>query len=56
VVFITGDLVSQRTRQFLERTGAPFLPKPFDFGEARLLVQTLLEAGARSGEAPGARG
>jgi CheY-like chemotaxis protein len=31
VVFLTGDIVSTDLQQFLNATGRPFLPKPFDF-------------------------
>ena len=31
VIFITGDTVSRELRSFLEGTGRPFIPKPFEF-------------------------
>ena len=31
VIFITGDTVSRDLRSFLESTGRPFIPKPFEF-------------------------
>jgi CheY-like chemotaxis protein len=33
VVFLTGDIVSADLQQFLNSTGRPFLPKPFEFDE-----------------------
>jgi CheY-like chemotaxis protein len=37
-VFVTGDAMNPTTRQFLERTKAPSLTKPFDIDEIRRLV------------------
>jgi signal transduction histidine kinase/ActR/RegA family two-component response regulator len=37
-VFVTGDTMNPTTRQFLERTNAPSLTKPFDIDEIRRLV------------------
>ena len=37
-VFITGDTMNPTTRQFLDRTGAPSLAKPFAIDEIRRLV------------------
>jgi CheY-like chemotaxis protein len=31
VIFTTGDLLSESMRAFLEGTGRPFVPKPFEF-------------------------
>jgi two-component system NtrC family sensor kinase len=31
VIFMTGDLLSEHMRQFLDGTGRPFVPKPFEF-------------------------
>jgi CheY-like chemotaxis protein len=42
VIFLTGDVLSNEKRQFLERTGAPFLAKPCDLDEVRRLVQRVL--------------
>lgn len=42
IIFLTGDVLSSEKRQFLERTGAPFLAKPCDLDEVRRLVQRVL--------------
>ncbi len=42
VIFLTGDLLSSEKRAFLERTGAPFLAKPFDLEDVRRLVRQML--------------
>ncbi len=42
IVFITGDILSRQKREFLERTGAPHLLKPFDLREVRQLVHRML--------------
>jgi two-component system NtrC family sensor kinase len=31
VIFMTGDLLSEHMRAFLDSTGRPFVPKPFEF-------------------------
>jgi CheY-like chemotaxis protein len=42
VVFVTGDIVSNDTREFLGRTGRPALEKPFDLREMnRVITQEL---------------
>lgn len=43
ILFTTGDLLSPRTTEFLARTGAPFLPKPFRVEEVRQVVRHLLQ-------------
>jgi signal transduction histidine kinase len=49
IVFVTGDILSREKREFLERTGAPYLTKPFDLREVRQLVHRMLaEAGGAS--------
>jgi CheY-like chemotaxis protein len=45
VIFLTGDVLSREKREFLERTGAPFLTKPFDLDEVRTLARRVLAAG-----------
>ncbi len=45
IVFLTGDVLSREKRDFLERTGAPYLTKPFDLGEVRRTVRRLLAQG-----------
>jgi two-component system NtrC family sensor kinase len=42
VIFLTGDAFSGSKRDFLERTGAPYLVKPCDLGEVRRLVRRTL--------------
>jgi signal transduction histidine kinase len=42
VIFLTGDVLSREKREFLERTAAPFLTKPFDLEALRRLVQSAL--------------
>jgi signal transduction histidine kinase len=42
IIFLTGDVLSQDKREFLERTGAPFLAKPCDLRELRHVVQRTL--------------
>lgn len=42
ILFTTGDLLSRRTSEFLHRTGAPFLAKPFRVEELRQVVRDLL--------------
>ena len=43
VVFMTGDTVSRRTRDFLESTDRPVIEKPFDVGMLeRVIAQELL--------------
>jgi two-component system NtrC family sensor kinase len=42
IVFLTGDVLSREKREFLERTGAPFLAKPFELGDIRAVVRRVL--------------
>ena len=39
VIFTTGDVIGEDTQSFLERTGRPFLLKPFSPDELRALVR-----------------
>ena len=49
VIFLTGDALGREKREFLERSGAPFLTKPCDLGEVRRLAhQVLAGTGRRS--------
>jgi signal transduction histidine kinase len=48
IIFITGDVLAREKREFLERTGAPYLTKPCDLDEVRRTVQRVL-AGADRG-------
>ncbi len=43
-VFVTGDLLSQESRAFLEQAGVPNLTKPFALEEVRRAVQRALRA------------
>ncbi len=45
IIFLTGDVLSREKREFLERTGAPYLTKPCDLGEVRRVVRRLLAQG-----------
>lgn len=38
LIFLTGDVVGQETREFLEQTGAPHLTKPFTLEALRLPI------------------
>jgi signal transduction histidine kinase/ActR/RegA family two-component response regulator len=42
IIFTTGDVASQDTQGFLEKSGSPYLQKPFDLNEVRRLVQEIL--------------
>ena len=42
VIFITGDVMSVDTHRFLEKTGAVFIPKPFDADALRDVVRKRL--------------
>jgi two-component system NtrC family sensor kinase len=44
MIFLTGDTLSAGTREFLEKTGAPCLSKPFALSEVRDIVQRVLHA------------
>ena len=48
VVFLTGDVLDPEKRAFIERTGAPFLTKPFDVQEVRRVVHQVLARDAPS--------
>jgi len=47
-IFLTGDIMSQETSHFLERTGVPYLRKPFTLDMVRDVVQQTLRAGVPS--------
>lgn len=42
LIFVTGDVLSPETREFLDRTGAPTCHKPFALEEVRRVVQGIL--------------
>jgi CheY-like chemotaxis protein len=43
MIFLTGDTLSPGTREFLEKTGAPCLAKPFALNDVREIVQRVLQ-------------
>lgn len=46
VIFTTGDSINPDTKDFLEKVGKPFLPKPFTLDELKTMVrETLNKAG-----------
>jgi two-component system NtrC family sensor kinase len=45
VVFITGDTVSQETRNFLLRTGNRYLPKPLNLSQIREMLRQIPATG-----------
>lgn len=45
VIFITGDVVNERTRKFLEQQNKICLPKPFTIAEFRAAVKKMVYAG-----------
>jgi len=45
IIFITGDIINERTRKFLEQQNKICLPKPFTIAEFRLAIKKILSAG-----------
>jgi len=43
VLFVTGDLVTPRTQEFLERHGLPYVAKPFRVEELSRAVRGMLQ-------------
>jgi DNA-binding response OmpR family regulator len=43
VVFVTGDVMGADTMKFLEMTRAPYIAKPFDAGQVRKKLKSLLQ-------------
>jgi two-component system cell cycle sensor histidine kinase/response regulator CckA len=43
ITFMTGGALSERTQEFLDRTGNAFLPKPFTLDAARAVIQNRLK-------------
>ncbi len=41
VIFTTGDVVNDEIKTFLDKTGRPFLPKPFTLDELRSVIKTV---------------
>ncbi len=52
VLFITGDTVSSETRSFLDKTGCPFLTKPFRVSDLRSAIDKVL---AKTAQGPASR-
>jgi two-component system, cell cycle sensor histidine kinase and response regulator CckA len=52
IVFVTGGAFTPRAREFLRRSSAPHLDKPFEAESVRRLVRSLIEGGVtrRGGE------
>jgi PAS domain S-box-containing protein len=48
LVFVTGDTLAQRTIEFLESCGVPYLGKPFLVEELKAVVATALDSAAKS--------
>jgi CheY-like chemotaxis protein len=44
-IFLTGDVLRQETKAFLERAGRPSFSKPYGLGEIRQAVRRLCRAG-----------
>jgi len=45
VIIATGDVIGSKTKNFLEKSGRPFLPKPFTPDELKTIVrETLTQA------------
>jgi CheY-like chemotaxis protein len=44
MVFITGDVINEQMRQFLEAEKLPCLTKPFALPELRAAIKSVLEA------------
>jgi DNA-binding response OmpR family regulator len=42
VIFMTGDVVDEYTRRFLELAGRPFLYKPFTLDELKIIIEKTL--------------
>jgi hypothetical protein len=42
ILFTTGDSFDQDTREFLDRSGAPFLGKPFDLKKFRQTLERIV--------------
>ncbi len=47
IIFTTGDTTREETKDFINRAGAVFLPKPFTTNELRTAVRKYFEVEAR---------
>jgi two-component system, NtrC family, sensor kinase len=45
MIFITGDIINERTRKFLEQQNKICIPKPFTIAEFRAAIKKVLAAG-----------
>ena len=50
IAFVTGDTFSSESIEFLDRTGAPYLLKPFNLTDLKKMVAESLERIRRQGE------
>jgi FixJ family two-component response regulator len=48
LMFVTGDTLAPRTLEFLEKSGLPFLAKPFLVEELKTVVECALAAAEQS--------
>jgi signal transduction histidine kinase/ActR/RegA family two-component response regulator len=53
LIFVTGDTLAPRTLEFLEKSGLPFLAKPFLVEELKAVVDRALIAAEQSSAKPG---
>ncbi len=53
LMFVTGDTLAPRTLEFLEKSGLPFLAKPFLVEELKAVVERALFAAEQSSAKPG---
>jgi len=44
MIFITGDVVNQQTKEFLSTAGRPYLPKPFSVGDLYEVMEEMGDA------------
>jgi DNA-binding response OmpR family regulator len=56
IMFVTGDTLAPRTLQFLEKSGLPYLAKPFLVEELKLAVSRRLERSRGAAQPAGTAG
>ena len=56
IMFVTGDTLAPRTLQFLEKSGLPYLSKPFLVEELKLAVSRRLERNRKAARTAGTVG
>jgi CheY-like chemotaxis protein len=44
VIFLTGDVVNEETQAFLQSSGNPHMPKPFNLASVRTVVAEIIQA------------